>query len=207
QITIVGEITQVSQQDTHFVYTLDDGTGQVQIRLWKSQEHNEDEPGIEYVEIHSIQMHTYARVVGHIRKLGNNKHVQASNIRPSTDPHEIYDHLMEVMVLMQTLAHGPPNNNSGGTDSSAYNVQTLSGNGNDLANYNHLPPLQLDIIKIILSQPEHVQDVGLHVEAIVRAVHQLRDVASESISEALEALLEAGHLYTTIDENHYRVSQ
>ncbi|KAJ3817104.1 hypothetical protein F5880DRAFT_1439419, partial [Lentinula raphanica] len=99
QITIVGEITQVAQQDTHFVYTLDDGTGQVQIRLWKTQEHNEDEPGIEYVEIHSIQMHTYARVVGHIRKLGSTKHIHASNIRPSTDPHEIYHHLMEVMVL------------------------------------------------------------------------------------------------------------
>ena len=93
----------------------------------------------------------------------------------------------------------------------------------DMAEYKNLPPLQREIIRFIVAQPEH-DEVGVHVGVIAKSVQGLQarpnDVRYDfialassfrfenvSYSDALDALMDAGHIYTTSDDSHFQVSR
>lgn len=51
-------------------------------------------------------MNQVIRVTGHMKAFGNRKYVNAVNIRPSEDPHEIYFHTMEALTVSLSLHNG-----------------------------------------------------------------------------------------------------
>ena len=100
-------------------------------------------------------------------------------------------------------------------NASAYTAQS-SRTAED-EQWAHLPALQRSIVKFIRDQPPH--DDGVHVAAIARAVGgeatKIRYVWSSWTSrtsglcvssDALDRLMDDGHVYTTIDESHFNLS-
>jgi hypothetical protein len=49
---------------------------------------------------------TYARVTGNIKTFGSRKYINASQIRPVRDPHEIFFHLLDVIAVQLTFDRG-----------------------------------------------------------------------------------------------------
>jgi hypothetical protein len=49
---------------------------------------------------------TYARVTGNIKTFGSRKYINASQIRPIKDPHEIFFHLLDVIAVQLTFDRG-----------------------------------------------------------------------------------------------------
>lgn len=86
--------------------------------------------------------------------------------------------------------------------------------------YSNLPALQRDIVRFILSQPP--QDEGVHVAVIAKAIgasgedaRKIRFVLfccsvyisiNHRSSDALDKLMDDGHVFTTIDDSHFNVS-
>lgn len=48
----------------------------------------------------------YARVTGTLKKFGNKRYINSTNIRPCTDPHELYFHLAEVLTTDLVISKG-----------------------------------------------------------------------------------------------------
>ncbi|KAJ3781902.1 replication protein A subunit RPA32 [Lentinula aff. detonsa] len=203
QVTIIGHVVNISEQTTNFLYTLEDGTGKVEARRWREQNSEEDAD-----KWGDIQVNQVIRVTGHMKAFGSRKYVNAVNIRPSEDPHEIYFHMIEALTVTLSLQNGAPGGTVGqkspGT-ASAYTAQSSGIANDDMAEYKHLPPLQREIIKVLLSQPEH-DEGGVHVGVVAKAV-QKQGMTSASISDALDALMDAGQIYTTSDDAHFQVSR
>ncbi|KAF7792950.1 hypothetical protein EIP86_004053 [Pleurotus ostreatoroseus] len=162
--------------------------------------------------------------MGQIKQFGNKRYLNATHLRHVKDHHEELFHMLEATTVKLMIERGsvrtfspfvhtfarlttfqPGEQNAQTTSTaarpsaaSAYTAQTGQTASND--QFAHLPPIHRKIIEFILSQPAH--DDGVHVAAIARAIGGDAQV----ICDALDQLMDDGHVYTTIDESHFNVS-
>ncbi|KAI0082629.1 replication protein A, subunit RPA32 [Panus rudis PR-1116 ss-1] len=199
QVTLVAQVMSIQKQTTNVVYLIDDGTGRIEARHWVDSTMEEETGDNE------ISEDMYVRVMGNIKSFGNKRYVNATHQRAIKDAHEIEFHLLEAAAVKVTLERGPHYaaklgstavKSEGGA--SAYTAQSNAAVNDQ---WSGLPPLERDIVRFIANHPH--TDEGVNVGAIARAVGG----AANSISEALDNLLDGGHIYTTIDESHYAVSE
>ncbi|THH20680.1 hypothetical protein EW146_g718 [Bondarzewia mesenterica] len=211
QVTIVGRVITIQTQTTNSVYWVDDGTGRVEARFWS------DSTGQEGESFEGITEGSYVRVTGTLKTYGNKRYINTVHIRPIKDwhEHELWFHIAEIMAITLTFDRGPvrdiiyPSAPAG----SSVNQNTAAGQGHAASAYTaqpnpvvaderwaNLPPVQLSIVTYMSQQPQ--QDEGIHVSAIARAVGA--DV--NAISDALEKLMDEGHIFTTMDEMHFTLA-
>ncbi|PCH37976.1 replication protein A subunit RPA32 [Wolfiporia cocos MD-104 SS10] len=200
QVSVVAQVISVQVQTTNCQYVLDDGTGQLQARKWvEADNENEEEKTGGIIE------NTYVRVLGNLKFFNNRKQINATHILPVKDPHEAQFHILEAATVTIALEKGLPRPGeqkpavaNGHANSSAYTAQSHTGAMN--SQFAHLPELQRRIVEFIMSQP--AKEEGVHVGAIARAVGG----QAHAISEALDRLMDEGHVFTTIDDSHFKVS-
>jgi len=198
-VTLVAQVVSVQKQATNCVYQLDDGTGpMLEARHWSDSINPESEDGQD-----EVRSNSFARVTGTIKMFGRKKYINATQVRPIQDPHEIFFHLLDSMVVQLTFDRGAPGSSSGGSggpSASAYSAaQTLPLEVKD--QYSHLPPVPRSIVQFMLNQPKRPE--GVHVSAIAKTV----GADAESIEQALERLMDDGLIFSTIDETHFQISQ
>ncbi|KIP09545.1 hypothetical protein PHLGIDRAFT_86640 [Phlebiopsis gigantea 11061_1 CR5-6] len=196
QITLVAHVVEVRNQTTNCTYTLDDGTGRYEARHWADTSDQKEED--------VIRENTYVRVMGGLKSFSGKHYINATHVRPCKDSHEPYFHKLDTMTVSLILKHGLPGQPRAGNHAasgnpngaSAYTAQASTAGGvND--QWSGLPDLQQRILRFILAQPNR-QD-GIPVTAIARAIGG----QAAEISEALDILLDEGHVYTTMDDTHF----
>ena len=199
QITIVGQVVTVQAQTTNCAYWIDDGTGRIEARHWVDS-NNEEDSG----KWGGIEESMYVRVTGALKTFGNKRYINANHIRPASDPHELYFHILETITVTLMIdrqsgqVQGPASQTA--TGASAYTAQPQNANAND--QFSHLPILQQRIVRFIAGEPR--TDEGVHVSKIARAIG--KDGDAERISDALDKLMDEGLVYSTIDDSHFNVS-
>ncbi|KIK59723.1 hypothetical protein GYMLUDRAFT_201150 [Collybiopsis luxurians FD-317 M1] len=205
QVRVIGHVVNVSQQATNTVYLVDDGTGKVEARRWREQSSEEDVEKWGNIEVNQV-----ISVTGNMKAFGNKKYVNATSVRLSEDPNETTFHMVEALTITLSIENGSPNGSPAAQKlsgaASAYTVQSSGGANNDMAEYEHLPVIQREIIKAILSQPE-ADEGGVDVGVISKSVQAVPGVNPNAISDALDALMDAGHIYSTSDDSHFQVSR
>jgi len=202
QATIVGQVISIQVHSTNHVFTIDDGTGRIEARHYvDSANDNEGSTGIEEGK--------YARVTGGLKSFGKKRYMNVSHIRNIKDPHELYFHLLEAIAVNLIIERGPPSAlqpkpaDAAGSDAmSAYATQANLPGVND--QFSHLPNLQRAIMRFIIDQPP--RDEGVHVALIAKAIGGGDPDDARKISEALDKLMDDGHVYTTIDDSHFNPS-
>ncbi|KAI0374901.1 replication protein A subunit RPA32 [Pilatotrama ljubarskyi] len=214
QVTAVAQVLSVQPQTTNYIYLLNDGTANMEARQWVDA--NTDEEGNAREE---IKEGTYVRVLGSLKVFGNKRYITATHIKPYKGVDELFFHILEAATVTLIFERGPPPRpsegahalmnraNGGANGHSAYTAQPTAAPPST-AQFAHLPPLQREIISFILSQPK--SDEGVHVAAIARHIATAGggDQKDASvISEALDHLMDQGHVYSTIDDSHFSVSE
>ncbi len=118
---MVAQVITMQQHTTNHIYSVDDGTGRVEARHWVGTTGNteaelEKWSGIESVFLISPSNDIlilfqregiYVRLSGFMKSFGNKKYINASHMRPVTDPNEIYFHMLECITVALTLERGP----------------------------------------------------------------------------------------------------
>ncbi|KAF8163362.1 hypothetical protein B0H34DRAFT_320662 [Crassisporium funariophilum] len=205
QVTVVGQVASIQTQTTNCVYSIDDGTGRMEARHWIDSSTDEDAS-----KWGGIEEGAYVRVTGGLKSFGKKRYINATHIRNAKDPHEVYFHILEAIAVNLIIERGPPSNpslaqrkpaNVAGTGISAYAAQNNSTGVKD--QFSHLPPLQRSIVRFIMDQPP--RDEGVHVAMIAKAIGASGEDARK-ISDALDKLMDDGHVFTTIDDSHFNVS-
>jgi replication factor A2 len=196
QMTFVGQVRNISTQTTNVTYKLDDGTGQIEVKVWIDADAMEGEKrGGMPVE------QGYARVWGRLKAFNNKRHVGAVNVRPVQDFNEVSYHLLEATVVHLHFTKGPPGAQAdGGAANGGMNGQQQQ-NGN-AAGGGDLAGLSASARKFFacLKSTEQTNE-GLHAQDIAgRCSLELSDVL-----KAADELLALGKVYTTIDDHTWAI--
>ncbi|XP_030015118.1 replication protein A 32 kDa subunit isoform X3 [Sphaeramia orbicularis] len=206
QVTIVGVIRSTDKSMTNIQYKVDDMTGApMDVKQWVDTE----DPGVDSTV---LPPGTYVKVSGNLRSFQNHRSVVAFSVRPLEDMNEITSHMLEVVQAHMALGKPQSTSNAGGamnintTPMSRTGMGNMGGMGgmgggytgaNDMVN-NGLSANQNQVLSLIRSCPDpqgiSIQDLKQRLSGISIAV----------IKQAVEFLSNEGHIFSTIDEDHYK---
>ncbi|GAA5977958.1 hypothetical protein JCM10908_004176 [Rhodotorula pacifica] len=199
-VTVVACIRNVANTTSQVTLLIEDGTGQIDARLWKDPNEAENLPD-------DFPINSYVRIIGTLKTFSNKRHIAANRFRKITDHNEVLFHAVECIYVHKYYTQGPP----GGAKMQDITHTTYDGGANPYAGgavptagvsdvYNDLPQNQRAIMTFIATRaqdPEQGEE-GVHVEAIVRQVGG----SEAKIRTDIATLIEDGHLYETIDDQH-----
>ncbi|XP_060778140.1 replication protein A 32 kDa subunit isoform X2 [Neoarius graeffei] len=202
QVTIVGIIRSTDKSMTNIQYKVDDMTAApMDVKQWVDTE----DPN---VDNSVIPPDTYVKVSGNLRSFQNNRSLVAFSVRPLEDMNEITSHMLEV-VQAHMLLSKPQNMMGGGGGMSSSMVPMsrpgLGGMGmsggysgaSAMAN-NGLNPSQNQVLCLIKSCPE---PQGISMQELKQ---RLSGMSMTVIRQVVDFLSNEGHIFSTIDEDHFR---
>ncbi|MCI4374366.1 hypothetical protein PGIGA_G00005430 [Pangasianodon gigas] len=201
QVTIVGIIRSTDKSMTNIQYKVDDMTAApMDVKQWVDTE----DPS---VDSSVIPPDTYVKVSGNLRSFQNNRSLVAFSVRPLEDMNEITSHMLEV-VQAHMLLSKPQTMMAGGGMNSSMVPMTRPGLGgmgmssgysgaNSMAN-NGLNPNQNQVLCLIKSCPE---PQGISIQELKQ---RLSGMSMTVIRQVVDFLSNEGHIFSTIDEDHFR---
>eukprot|EP00126_Sphaerothecum_destruens_P010021 Sdes_comp20657_c0_seq1m15957 len=95
KVTFVGAIRSVVEQSTHLIYKVEDGTGEIDVRMWLDSHDSEHKAQ----QRSAFQEGIYVRVVGQMRTFMDKLSINSYSIRPIADMNEISFHMIEVIYV------------------------------------------------------------------------------------------------------------
>ncbi|KAM9255878.1 replication protein A 32 kDa subunit [Cariama cristata] len=193
QVTIMGIIRHAEKAPTNILYKVDDMTAApMDVRQWVDT----DEAGSENVV---VPPGTYVKVAGHLRSFQNKKSLVAFKIMPLENMNEFTTHILEIvnahMILRKNLMSAsrvPQSFSSAGlSDVGGY------GGGGSLP-VNGLTAHQSQVLNLIKNCPV---PEGMSLQELKL---QLHNMSMSTIKQAVEFLSSEGHIYSTVDDDHYK---
>ncbi|KAI9262212.1 hypothetical protein BDA99DRAFT_70499 [Phascolomyces articulosus] len=190
QITFVGVIRGITELSTNIQYKIEDGTGQVDVRHWIDQTETAEDAQKRADLVEDL----YVRVFGRLNNFNNRVSVVAHNIRPIKDFNEINYHFIDT-----TLTHVKFTNTEGaGNSDDAMMIDSGAGAPSALGNALH--DKIIDIIK-----EYHELEEGASVHQIISRLGN--SVNETDIRNSIEYLINEGHCYTTVDDEHIKSTE
>jgi len=205
QVTFVGIIREVNEATTNISYKIDDQTGSfINVKKWVDQDE-----GNMMEKRSECREDTYVRVVGHMKSFNDGavRNVIAFSMTPVLDFNEITFHMLEVihahLQLTKGIAAGNSMNNTNNQTpmrdtnglNSAFGGGNFGGGGstdNGLTGNNKTVYQFIDVTKT---------DQGI---SITELRNKCRGLNENALRNALEFLSNEGHIYSTIDDDHFR---
>ncbi|VDB83055.1 unnamed protein product [Peniophora sp. CBMAI 1063] len=197
-MSIVAQVVSVKAQATNTVYYLDDGTGRIEARRWRDANmDNSVDPNDQ------ISPDSWVRVTGVLKIYNQKRHLNHITLHALTDFNELWYHQLDVIVATLTFEKGSSTAQGDGDgqysgNASAYAAQSGGGGDGDPG----LSGVQKMIVDWINSHDEDPDD-GYHIGVISRHVH----TTEQAFADALEALMENGTIFTTIDDTHVALAR
>lgn len=195
QVTFVGQIMNISQQTTNVTYKVDDGTSQVEVKIWVDPERLDVEDPNSMVG--KLKENAYVRCWGKIKNFGK-RHVVAHVVRPITDMNEVNYHLLEATAVHLQLSRGAPGEKqTNGANGHGQTSASYGGGGAD--KLGNVSGGAKKVYQCIQNTPQtneglHMQDIamrtGMEVPEVLKAGDELQGM---------------GLIYTTVDDHTWAV--
>ncbi|CAH1773961.1 unnamed protein product [Owenia fusiformis] len=194
QVTIVGLVKSVSVAPTRIDYGLDDGTGPI-IEVKQFVDNDESVPEEERVS--PMMENTYVRVYGNLRSFQGKQNITAFKVLPITDMNELTSHILEtIKVHLELTQPVSANQTNGHHETNATPAKnTYAGAMTD----NSMSNVQQQVLTIIRGSAS--DEAGISIQNIMQ---QLRGLPEKAIRDSVEFLSGEGHIFSTIDDDHYR---
>lgn len=193
QVTIVGIIRHAEKAPTNIVYKIDDMTAApMDVRQWVDTDDTSGENTV-------VPPETYVKVAGHLRSFQNKKSLVAFKIIPLEDMNEFTAHILEVVNSHMMLSKAN-NQASVGRPSMSSAGMGEPGNfsGNNFMPANGLTVVQNQVLNLIKACP---RPEGLNFQDLRS---QLQHMPVASIKQAVDFLCNEGHIYSTVDDDHFK---
>ncbi|XP_061072306.1 replication protein A 32 kDa subunit [Conger conger] len=196
QITLLGVVRTTEKSITNVQYKVDDMTGPpVDVKQWVDVE----DPSVESTV---IPPGTYVKVSGNLRSFQSHRSVVAFSIRPVEDMNEVTSHMLEVVRAHMLLGKTQGTGGGGSLNTSVMPMSRPTAGGgysgaNDMSS-NGLSPAQNQVLSLIRSCPD---PQGIHIQDLKQ---RLSGMSIALIKQAVEFLCNEGHVFSTIDEEHFR---
>lgn len=215
-VKLVGHISSRQDQSTNITFQLRDCTGEIEIKYWVDADEIEHDSEMR----ESWTEGKYVRIVGTLKAFRDKRNVMAYNIRLVEDFNEVTHHFLEVVQFyckVKTDDFGPKAggmgmsmSNSGGLGSGGGNVArntpgtALSAGTAPMNNSNDPKAKWSQQVMNIFRELGSNSDDGANVVAVG---NRLPEIDSKQLRECITYLEDEGHLYSTIDEDHYKLTE
>lgn len=198
QVTIVGILRSTDKSMTNIQYKVDDMTAApMDVKQWVDTE----DPSVDSTV---LPPGTYVKVSGNLRSFQNHRSVVAFSVRPLEDMNEITSHMLEVVQAHMTLSKAQTTSVPGsGMTNFSMTRPAMGGVGvgyagtGDMA-YNGLNPNQNQVLSLIKGCPD---PQGISIQDLKQ---RLSSISVTVIKQAVEFLSNEGHIFSTIDDDHYK---
>ncbi|KAL7393065.1 hypothetical protein ABVT39_006032 [Epinephelus coioides] len=200
QVTIVGIIRATDKSMTNIQYKVDDMTGApMDVKQWVDTE----DPSVDSTV---LPPGTYVKVSGNLRSFQNHRSVVAFSVRPLEDMNEITSHMLEVVQAHMMLSKSQTMSGAKGGMSSDIKPMSRPGmdsmgssyaGGMDMTN-NGLSANQNQVLSLIRGCPDQQ---GISIQDLKQ---RLGTMSLAAIKQAVEFLSNEGHIFSTIDEDHFK---
>ncbi|XP_061402903.1 replication protein A 32 kDa subunit [Musca vetustissima] len=188
-VCIKGIVRNVDTSSTKITYTLEDSTGRIEAHYWLEEGDTSKAP--------NVMLNKYATVYGSVRSQGGQKTLMVFKMLPVNDPNEVVTHILEMLNARykseEFSTKGSNFDFNGGAkasnDGGSFGIQS----GNDLG----LEGKNLAIFKAI---KEHISNDGISRSELKRKFTQMKEAELNGI---LDFLISEGHIYSSIDTDHF----
>jgi len=190
------------------------GTDQIMVKMWVDQE-----SGDEFAERRAQWKEgTVVRVIGQMRAFNNSKSVVAYSIQPITDFNEYTFHFIEVVHTHLRATKGAPPSSV----PPAYAGAAIGGAAG--ASYGAVPaaprpgapPAQMyapqntggsleQLVLTFFATKGEESETGCTIDDVAQALAN-NGATREQVSSLVENLVGDGHLYSTIDDDHFKAT-
>lgn len=209
QVTIVGVIRDAQESATNIMYNISDMTSEdIIVRKWIDNEESDAEKD----RRSSCRENTYVRVFGHLKSFKeNSRSLIAFGLSPVTDFNEITYHMLDVVHSHLALSKLPEMSDMSlsvqqGSTPGMHGFQGQTPGrmnqggfgGNTGGTHAGLTGIQQQIQSLITNCQ---QEEGMAFAVIKQKV---RGISDAQIRSTLEFLSNEGHIYSTIDDDHYK---
>ncbi|XP_006648165.1 replication protein A 32 kDa subunit A [Oryza brachyantha] len=204
-VRVVGLVSGKTERNTDVSFTIDDGTGRLNFIKWVND-------ASDSAETAAVQNGMYVSVIGSLKGLQDRKRATAFAIRPVTDYNEVTLHFIQCVRMhlennKSSLA-SPAKTNSAMGSSSSYGFSEMttptSAKSNPAPVSSVTDGSETDLHEQVLKifrEPANVEsEHGVHVDEIVKRFR----LPTPKIREAVDYLVDVGHIYSTIDDFHYK---
>ncbi|KAJ2559040.1 Replication factor A protein 2 [Coemansia sp. RSA 1933] len=213
QVTFVGIVRNIASQSINTNYSIEDGTGIIDVRVWPSHGgHGDNDMMDDGAERKAptldpkIEVDKYVRVYGDFKFFNSKRSISANKIRPVEDHNEITYHGLQATYVHLAKTRGQPSKNVGGSamsapSSGAHGAGAYSAGGyGDGGLSGNMNPLQAAVLEVITQAPQ--ESHGIQVSVVQQNLagrYQNTDIV-----KAIDWLISEGHLYNTIDESYVK---
>eukprot|EP00750_Incisomonas_marina_P030519 INCI761.1.p1 GENE.INCI761.1~~INCI761.1.p1 ORF type:complete len:273 (-),score=59.89 INCI761.1:126-944(-) len=204
QVSFIAAIRDTTENSTNISFVLEDGTGEIVSKLFV----DESESDSAAMQRAQWKAGKYVRVIGMIRAHNGRRSVVAYNIQLVTDYNQVTYHFLKVMHVHAIMAK--KNGVQPQASSSSNLVHAAVPQGNSLlaesaANNDGInDPVQLSVLSVFQSESKYVDDTGLDIKIIVQKL--IGQQSADDVRRAIAQLSEDGHIYSTIDDDHYMLT-
>jgi len=204
-VDIVGVVRNIDQSATKTVYTIDDGTAEIEAVHWTDSD-SSDMPGAAVTE------GMKGRVIGSVRSQGGKKHIMAYRISPMESDEEAKSHEIECLYAKLKLRQLNEKENQaiganfrGGLSNSMVGSGSMTTPGTTGAT---------SMSNAAFANSKH-ETVFRLLSGCTREEGMSRDEMYESLrgkisirdlNDALDYLSGEGHIYSTTDEDHFKTT-
>ncbi|GJJ72884.1 replication factor A2 [Entomortierella parvispora] len=198
QVVFIAVVRLISAQSTHTTYTVEDGTGQIELKKFAS----DDEDAVEQS---SIIQGSYVKVVGNLKEFQQRFSITVHVIRPIQDMNELTYHNLEVMLVHASLTRSKIGSGTGSNVGVGGLVGMAGMVGTSVPGNMYGKSIDDQISEY----------VGNHPEGKTNGVHR-RDITSKfaaqmggapAVETKLRQLIEDGFMFSAGDDDHLMVAQ
>jgi replication factor A2 len=185
-ITTVALVRNIDHSTTKITYELEDLTGTIPGHYWIEENDSQQK---------NIQLNTYVRVVGSLRSTSGTKSIMIFNIHPVSGINELNTHLLEVInarYLAEEYSRGGGENEQ----NQLTKMEVDTAVPDDIDGLRGKDRTILDVIRTFNSS-----DTGCNRAELIK---RFPNIPAREISTILDAMVSNGHIYTTVDQDHFQ---
>ncbi|XP_038974489.1 replication protein A 32 kDa subunit B-like [Phoenix dactylifera] len=200
-VRLRGLVMNKVEKVTDVTFTLDDGTGRIEVHRWVNETTDTNEMAL-------VQNGMYVTINGSLKGFQGKKHVVAFSVRPVIDFNEITLHFIECIHVHlentrpKVLGSVPPQAQANPLSGTV--TPTRAPVSKQFSTCSSSSGSDTDVYKLVLDvfqEPANLaREHGLHVDEVARRL----GLPMEKIKDAIDYHVDVGHIYSTIDDNHYK---
>jgi len=210
-LNFVAKVIQVQELSTKCVYLVTDYTGEsLEVQLWKSGVGAGDESGGDRHQqsMPTIIEDTYVRISGQPRFQPTlPMFIVAFKMIPITDYNEITVHLLEVMYTSLVLEKRKKDVQAGRVAPAVVGSMTGGGfgaqSGGQAGQQLRAPGMNEGQRIVLATIKSCTSPEGIGLQQIIDSN---RSLSKDVIKKVVDFLANEGHVYTTIDDEHYKAT-
>ncbi|KAJ0974341.1 hypothetical protein J5N97_016306 [Dioscorea zingiberensis] len=203
-VRLLGLVMNKAERVTDVTFTLDDGTGRIDVNRWVNETSDTNEMAV-------IQNGMYVVINGSLKGFQGKKHVVAFSVRPVVDFNHITLHFIEcIHVHLDNTRPKGAGLAQAQTGSVVQNTirsdvkEYQSPVSHQFSSATAAKASETDVYKLVLDvfqEPANLaREHGLHVDEIVQRL----GIPINKIKDAIDYHVDVGHIYSTIDDNHFK---